>query len=113
MCNVAARLDDSGIGKQDRVLLILDDTPAFPAVFLGAMRIGAIPVPVNILARPADFGYFLDDSHHIFRRLAGARLFTGLGNRRNDCSDVLVRFKDIFLYLFLHSLACRHPKTAI
>jgi benzoate-CoA ligase len=62
MCNVAARFDDAGIGREDRVLLVLDDTPAFPAVFLGAMRIGAIPVPVNFLARPDDFGYFLDDS---------------------------------------------------
>jgi benzoate-CoA ligase len=62
MCNVAARLDDAGVGREDRLLLVLDDTPAFPAVFLGAMRIGAVPVPVNFLARPDDFGYFLDDS---------------------------------------------------
>jgi benzoate-CoA ligase family protein len=62
MCNVAARLDDAGVGREDRLLLVLDDTPAFPAVFLGAMRIGAIPVPVNFLARPDDFGYYLDDS---------------------------------------------------
>jgi benzoate-CoA ligase len=62
MCNVAARLDDAGVGREDRLLLVLDDTPAFPAVFLGAMRIGAVPVPVNFLARPDDFGYYLDDS---------------------------------------------------
>jgi len=62
VCSVAARLKDVGIGKDDRVLLILDDTPAFPAAFLGAMRVGAIPVPVNFLLRPDDFGYFLDDS---------------------------------------------------
>ncbi|HYJ24157.1 MAG TPA: AMP-binding protein, partial [Acidimicrobiia bacterium] len=60
---IAARLRDTGIGREDRVLLVLDDTPAFPAAFLGAMRIGAVPVPVNFLARPDDFGYFLDDSY--------------------------------------------------
>ncbi len=65
VCNVAARLADAGIGRGDRILLILDDTPAFPAAFLGAMRIGAIPVPVNFLVRPDDFGYFLDDSSAI------------------------------------------------
>ena len=54
------------MGREDRVLLVLDDTPAFPAAFLGAMRIGAVPVPVNFLARPDDFGYFLDDSHARF-----------------------------------------------
>ncbi len=62
VCGVAARLRDAGIGKGDRVLLVLDDTPAFPAAFLGAMRVGAVPVPTNFLARPEDFGYFLDDS---------------------------------------------------
>ena len=62
ICNVAERFADAGIRKGDRVLLVLDDTPAFPAAFLGAMRIGAIPVPTNFLARPEDFGYFLDDS---------------------------------------------------
>jgi benzoate-CoA ligase len=59
---MAARLSDLGVGREDRILVVLDDTPVFPAVFLGAMRIGAVPVPVNFLARPDDFGYFLDDS---------------------------------------------------
>ena len=63
MNRVAARLRDLGLGREDRILLVLDDTPTFPAVFLGAMRIGAVPVPVNFLARPDDFGYFLDDSY--------------------------------------------------
>lgn len=63
MSGVAAHLRDLGVGREDRVLLVLDDTPAFPAAFLGVMRIGAVPVPVNFLARPDDFGYFLDDSY--------------------------------------------------
>ena len=46
----AARMREMGLGREDRVLLVLDDTPAFPAAFLGAMRIGAVPVPVNFLA---------------------------------------------------------------
>jgi benzoate-CoA ligase family protein len=60
---VAARLRDLGLRREERVLVVLDDTPAFPAAFLGAMRIGAVPIPVNFLARPKDFGYFLDDSY--------------------------------------------------
>lgn len=62
---VAARLADVGVGREDRVLLVLDDTPAFPASFLGAMRIGAVPIPVNFLARQQDFGYFLADSYAV------------------------------------------------
>ena len=71
---IAARLRDIGLGREDRVLLVLDDTPAFPAAFLGAMRIGAVPVPVNFLARPDDFGYFLDDSYASVAIIDGAFL---------------------------------------
>lgn len=62
---VAAGLRDLGIRRGERILVVLDDTPAFPATFLGAMRIGAVPIPVNFLARPKDFGYFLDDSYAV------------------------------------------------
>jgi benzoate-CoA ligase family protein len=62
---VAARLVDLGIRREERILVILDDTPAFPATFLGAMRLGAVPIPVNFLARAQDFGYFLDDSYAV------------------------------------------------
>ena len=72
--SIAARLRDIGLGREDRVLLVLDDTPAFPVAFLGAMRIGAVPVPVNFLARPDDFGYFLDDSYASLAIIDGAFL---------------------------------------
>jgi benzoate-CoA ligase family protein len=79
--DVAARLRDLGMGREDRILMVLDDTPAFPALFLGAMRIGAVPVPVNFLARPDDFGYFLDDSgarfavvDHVFIEVVGPQV---------------------------------------
>src|SRR5580692_9941404 len=38
-----------GVGQEDRVLLVLLDTVRFPALFFGAMKIGAVPVPVNTL----------------------------------------------------------------
>jgi len=52
-----------GVEREDRVLLILDDTPAWPALFLGAMRIGAVPVPVSPLDRDDNFAYFVADSY--------------------------------------------------
>src|SRR5438309_2738766 len=56
-------LHDAGVRREERVLLLLDDTPAFPATFLGAIRLGAVPVPVNPLYKPSDFRYFLEDSY--------------------------------------------------
>ena len=103
VCNVAGRLSDAGIRREDRLLLVMDDAPAFPAVFLGAMRIGAIPVPVNFLARPEDFGYFLDDSYavaavvdHAFLEIVGpqvvsrpdVRLIVGNGAAPDDADSL-------------------------
>jgi len=63
VCRAAAGLHDAGVRREERVLLLLDDTPAFPATFLGAVRLGAVPVPVNPLYKPSDFRYFLEDSY--------------------------------------------------
>lgn len=64
-CRVGAHLREIGVRRGERVLLVLDDTPAFHACFLGAIRIGAVPVPTNFLARPSDVGYMLDDSYAV------------------------------------------------
>jgi acyl-coenzyme A synthetase/AMP-(fatty) acid ligase len=55
-------LKDLGIGQEDRVLLVLNDTPSFPIAFFGAMRIGAIPIPVNTLLREDDYRFFVENS---------------------------------------------------
>ena len=47
---------------EERVLLLLLDTPDFAACFFGAIKIGAVPVPVNTLLRPPDYEYLLNDS---------------------------------------------------
>ncbi|MBI4529559.1 MAG: benzoate-CoA ligase family protein [Deltaproteobacteria bacterium] len=51
-----------GIEPEQRVILLLPDGPEFVATFLGAMKIGAVPVPINVLATPSDLTYFLNDS---------------------------------------------------
>ena len=43
VCRAGNALRALGVRREQRVLMILDDTPAFPAVFLGAIRIGASP----------------------------------------------------------------------
>jgi len=60
---IASYLIDLDVGREQRVLMILDDSPAFPATFLAAMRIGAVPVPVNPMDRVDNYVYYLDDSY--------------------------------------------------
>src|ERR1700693_523798 len=55
-------LRDLGIGMEDRVVMICLDAPEFVGTFWGAIKIGAVPVPVNTLMRAADWLYFLNDS---------------------------------------------------
>jgi benzoate-CoA ligase len=57
-----AHLRQLGVEPEQRVLLMLHDAIEFPSLFLGAMKIGAVPVPVNTLLKPADFAFFLRDS---------------------------------------------------
>ncbi len=40
-------LESAGVRPEQRVLLALDDTVAFPICFLGAIKAGIVPVPVN------------------------------------------------------------------
>lgn len=51
-----------GVRIEERVFLLLFDTPEFAASFFGAIKIGAVPVPVNTLLKPADYEYLLNDS---------------------------------------------------
>jgi benzoate-CoA ligase len=61
----ALRLRDRGVRRGERVVLVMDDSPRFHAAFLGAIRAGAVPIPTNFLARPSDFGYFIEDSYAV------------------------------------------------
>lgn len=55
-------LRDLGVEMENRVLLLLLDSPEFAYAFFGAMKIGAVPVPVNTNLKPADYAAILEDS---------------------------------------------------
>jgi benzoate-CoA ligase family protein len=51
-----------GVRQEERVLLVLNDTPSFPTAFFAAIRIGAVPIPVNTLLQADDYRYFVENS---------------------------------------------------
>jgi benzoate-CoA ligase len=53
---------DLGVQREQRVVCLLLDSPAFLGAFWGAIKIGAIPIPVNTMMRAQDYLYFLEDS---------------------------------------------------
>ena len=53
---------DLGIEIEQRVALLLLDSPQFAASFFGTIKIGAVPVPLNTMLFPRDYAYLLNDS---------------------------------------------------
>ncbi len=51
-----------GLQEEQRVLLVLPDTPEFAAAYFGTMKIGAVAVPTNTASRTSDYAYFLGES---------------------------------------------------
>jgi acetyl-CoA synthetase len=66
LCADAARFGNTllslGLRRGDRVLMYLDDTPAYPAAFFGAVRAGLVPVLTNLLTPPDLLNFYLKDS---------------------------------------------------
>jgi benzoate-CoA ligase family protein len=62
-CRAGRALQALGVGPEQRVLMIMDDTPSWPAVFLGAIRIGAVPVPVSFADTTTNFRHYVADSY--------------------------------------------------
>jgi benzoate-CoA ligase family protein len=62
-CAAGRRFEELGVRREERILLPLDDSPAMMAGFWGAIRIGAVPVPVNpLLQRSEDYDHYFADS---------------------------------------------------
>jgi benzoate-CoA ligase family protein len=54
-----------GIQMEQRVVMQVVDSPAFPYAFFGAIKIGAIPVPTNTLLMAHDLRYILEDTRAV------------------------------------------------
>jgi long-chain acyl-CoA synthetase len=58
----AGLLRDAGVGPGDRVGIMLPNVPYFPFVFFGAMRLGAVVVPMNPLLKEREVAFHLGNS---------------------------------------------------
>lgn len=58
LANLLHRL---GVRREERVAMIMLDTVDFPVVFLGAIRAGVVPVPLNTLLTAEQYAYILAD----------------------------------------------------
>ncbi len=58
LANLLRRL---GVRREERVAMIMLDTVDFPVVFLGAIRAGVVPVPLNTMLTTDQYAYILED----------------------------------------------------
>ena len=60
-CRMANLLRRLGVRREERVAMIMLDTVDFPITFLGAIRAGIVPVPLNTLLTAEQYAYILAD----------------------------------------------------
>ena len=66
VCRTAGGLRSLGLQPEQRVLMLMADSPQFVVVYLAAMRIGAIPVPVSTMLHADGVAELLRDSRARF-----------------------------------------------
>ena len=71
---LAAGLRSLGLKREERVLLLMQDTTDWPVSFLGAMYAGLVPVAVNTLLTADDYAYMLENSRAQAVLVSGALL---------------------------------------
>src|SRR6201986_3031240 len=91
-CRVANLLRRLGVRREERVAMIMLDTVDFPAVFLGSIRAGIVPVPLNTLLTADQYAYVLADcrARVLFVSEALYPVVKDIVGRMNDLECVVV-----------------------
>ncbi|WP_025137415.1 benzoate-CoA ligase family protein [Achromobacter sp. DH1f] len=76
VARMAGALRQLGLRREERVLLLMQDTVDWPVAFLGALHAGVVPVAVNTLLTADDYAYILSHSRVRAAFVSGALLPT-------------------------------------
>src|ERR1700744_5833383 len=99
-CRVANMLRRLGVRREERVDMIMLDTVDFPSVFLGAIRAGIVPVPLNTLLTSDQYAYVLADcrARVLFVSQALLPVVKDMLGRMPDLEHVIVAGNDAHGY---------------
>ena len=59
---LAGLLEERGLKRGDRVGIMLPNVTEFPICYYGVLRVGGIVVPMNVLLKRREIGFYLQDS---------------------------------------------------
>src|SRR5215471_9304964 len=87
-----------GVRREERVAMIMLDTVDFPVVFLGAIRAGIVPVPLNTLLTAEQYAYILADCRARVLVVSEALypVVKDIVGRMSDLEHVVVSGKNAF-----------------
>src|SRR5271155_2801196 len=68
----AAALKERGVKREERAVILMQDSADWPVAFLGAMLAGVVPVAVNTLLTADDLAYMLEHSRAQAAFVSGA-----------------------------------------
>jgi benzoate-CoA ligase len=89
----ASGLQALGLKREERVLLLMQDSSDWVVAFLGCLYAGVVPVAVNTLLTAEDYAYMLANSRAQAALVSGALLPTlqaALGQSRHEVHSVVV-----------------------
>ena len=89
----AGGLKSLGLKREERVLLLMQDTTDWVVAFLGALHAGIVPVAVNTLLTAEDYAYMLENSRAQAALVSGtlvANLQAAMGRSRHEVRSVIV-----------------------
>ncbi len=90
--SLANRLKSLGIGKGDKVALMLPNVPEFPITYFACQKLGAVAVTLNIMSTAYELQYLLDnsDSKVLITAATSARRFEEIKDRLATCQHLLL-----------------------
>src|SRR6202171_1471166 len=99
-CKLANLLRRLGVRREERVAMIMLDTTDFPVVFLGAIRAGIVPVPLNTRLTSDQYAYVVADCRARVLLISEALLpgVRDMLGRMPDLDHVIVAGKDAHGY---------------
>src|SRR4051812_12073638 len=81
-----------GMRREERVLMVMTDTIDWPTAFLGCLKAGIVPIPVNTLLTESDYEFMLADSRAKALIVSEGLYprFAGLIGKATDLEHVIV-----------------------
>ena len=90
--SLANRLKSMGVGKGDKVALMLPNTPEFPITYFACQKLGAVAVTLNVMSTAHELQYLLDnsDAKVLVTAAQSARRFEEIKERLATCRHLLL-----------------------